>query len=182
MSKPKILQDIDNINSQLTNLNTTISYAQQEGDYAKSKGDLANTATINANNATTNANTATTNANNAVISANTAITNANTATTNANNATTNANTTINNINNNINNNMLMIYKPSVSTFSAIATTYTTGVQTGWTVQTTDTMNRYRYDGISTWVNIGKYVDNTSIVISPTVPSTPTVNPIWVKQL
>lgn len=138
------------------------TYAKQQGDYALAQKDLALTATTNANTATANANSATT-------SANTATSNANTATTNANTAT-----------NNINNNTLMIYKPSVATYSAIASTYPSAVL-GFVVQCVDTMIRWRYNGTS-WISLGMYVDNTSIVISATQPSNPSINPVWYLQI
>lgn len=100
----------------------------------------------------------------------TSINNANQATLSANNATSNYQTLLNQ--------QLLIYKPSVSTYSVIATTYTTPAL-GWTTVAKDTGVRYRYDG-SSWVDIGNSMDSDGfkVAVSQNPPSN--TNVLWVN--
>ncbi|MDP4268442.1 MAG: hypothetical protein Q8880_13545 [Bacteroidota bacterium] len=97
------------------------------------------------------------------------INNANQATLNATNATSNYQTLLNQ--------QLLIYKPSVATFSAIATTYPTP-SLGWTTVAKDTGIRYRYDG-STWVDIGNSMDSDGFRISVSQNPPSNTNLLWV---
>jgi hypothetical protein len=98
------------------------------------------------------------------------INNANTATINANNASSNYQNLINQ--------QLLIYQPSVPTYSAISSAYPTP-QLGWTTVAKDTGIRYRYNNYS-WVDIGNSNegDGFTVVLSATPPAN--TNVLWVN--
>jgi hypothetical protein len=146
-----------NANTATTNANTATTNANNAASLANEKAGLADTATQNAITATNNAIDATSDVN-------TAITNAQTATTNANNAATNANdkatiadtaaTNANNIATQLEAETLKIFKPAVSLFTDLATTYPTP-ENGWTVTVNgeEPVVSYRWNGTE-WVNLG----------------------------
>jgi hypothetical protein len=72
---------------------------------------------------------------------------------------------------------LIVYKSAVSTFSDLTNNYSSP-EVGWTVQTTSTKKRYRFNG-STWVDLGTYLDTGDIVISNTPPIDNVGAKIWV---
>jgi len=152
--KKSIADGIESINIEV--VNTTERQTVLETDMSTAKADAiqatadANTATTNADNATEVANIAITEANTARDNANEKATLADSKATLAQTATDIANTTVENINNNT----LIIYKPWVANFAAIATAYPAPVL-GWTTQTIDTNTRYRYNGTA-WTNIGAF--------------------------
>lgn len=78
---------------------------------------------------------------------------AETATDNANNAADSANDIVNQLEVET----LIIWKPYVSTYADIATTYPTP-ELGWTTQAQDTGIRWRYNGVA-WINIGVSTDD-----------------------
>lgn len=71
-----------------------------------------------------------------------------------------------------------IYKPSVTTYANILTTYPTP-DIGWTVQARDSHIEYRWDGIE-WVDIGvtDQFEGYNVHVGPTPPTN--VNLLWVK--
>jgi len=89
----------------------------------------------------------------------TATNNANTATTNANNATTLANQAYNST--------ITIPKTPVATYSQIAIIYPTPLL-GWEVVTLDTGNKYKYDGVSAWIENGN-VNRGGILVGSVEP-------------
>lgn len=151
-------------NTAISNAETATLNANTATTNANNATSLANTATTNANNAANLADTATTNANTATANAITATNNANTATTNANNAATNANnkaglantaaTNANNVATQLETETLKIFKPAVSTYADLSTTYPTP-ENGWTVTVNgeNPVVSYRYNGTE-WVNLG----------------------------
>lgn len=72
---------------------------------------------------------------------------------------------------------LIIYKNKVTSFSAISTTYPSP-QVGWVTQTSDTGDRYRFNGTQ-WINIGTYLDSGDIIVSTTIPSNPASIKLWI---
>jgi hypothetical protein len=78
--------------------------------------------------------------------------------------------------NNITNSSIKIYKPYVSTYADLATTYPTP-QIGWTVETDDTKIVYRWDG-SAWIPIEKKDTSLNVVIGNVQPNDFTV--LWIE--
>lgn len=71
-----------------------------------------------------------------------------------------------------------IYKPMVSTFTDIATTYPNPL-VGWTTSTQDSGFEYRWDGFQ-WVNTGVIgAGGFDVVVSSTPPTN--VNTIWLQD-
>jgi hypothetical protein len=99
-----------------------------------------------------------------------AMDNANTATTNANTATANFQSLLDQ--------QKLIYKQSVATFSAIATTYPSP-ELGWRVVAKDTGIAYRYDG-TTWleVDMSTTSEGFNVTISDAAPSN--INVLWLN--
>jgi hypothetical protein len=155
--RENIASGIESINTEVEN--TTGRQTTLEADMSTAKLDAiqatedANIATTEANTARDNANTKATLADTKATLADQKATLADSKATLAQTATDNANTTVTNVNNNT----LIIYKPWVANFAAIATTYPAPL-VGWTTQTIDTNTRYRYNG-TTWINIGVYADD-----------------------
>ncbi|MDP4268210.1 MAG: hypothetical protein Q8880_12345 [Bacteroidota bacterium] len=99
-----------------------------------------------------------------------AMDNANTAANNATNVTENFQSLLDQ--------QKLVYKQSVATFSAIATTYPTP-ELGWRVVTKDTGIAYRYDG-TTWleVDMSTTVEGFNVTISDAAPAN--VNVLWLN--
>jgi FtsZ-binding cell division protein ZapB len=76
---------------------------------------------------------------------------------------------------------LVVYKPDVSSYSAIATTYP-NAEVGWSTQVNNgdgTISRYRYNGTQ-WVKYETYFDSGRVVISSTQPTSATN--MWIKKI
>jgi uncharacterized protein YukE len=99
-----------------------------------------------------------------------AMDNADTAANNATNATANFQSLLDQ--------QKLVYKQSVATFSAIATTYPTP-SLGWRVVAKDTGLAYRYDGTS-WIEIGNATvgEGFNVTISDAAPAN--VNVLWLN--
>jgi hypothetical protein len=103
---------------------------------------------------------------------------------NIQNAMDNANTAANNATNvtanfqNLLDQQKLVYKTSVATFSAIASTYPTPEQ-GWRVVTKDTGIAYRYDGTA-WIEVdmSTTVEGFNVTISDKAPAN--VNVLWLN--
>jgi hypothetical protein len=78
--------------------------------------------------------------------------------------------------NNITNSSIKIYKPYVSTYTDIVTTYPTPA-IGWTVEATDTKIVYRWDG-TVWIPIEKKDTSLNVVIGNVQPNDFTV--LWIE--
>ncbi len=148
---------IENAETAINNANVATTSANSAATLANEKATLADTKATLADEKATLANTATTNANTAIANAITATNNANTATTNANNKAGLANTAATNANNvatQLETETLKIFKPAVSTYADLSTTYPTP-ENGWTVTVNgeNPVVSYRYNGTE-WVNLG----------------------------
>lgn len=112
-------------------------------------------------------------ANNEIALTETARQNAISATNSANTVTGNAITATNNAISAYNS-TIVIPKTPVANFAAISSTYPVP-QIGWEVVTLDTGNKYRWDGVSTWINNGN-VNRGGILVGSSQPSDTSI--IW----